>query len=90
MLTAAAVIFAVNILTSFIKRWVKPNWGNVGVQVVVFVLAVLGALYATYKGQFPELRVWAEATLGVFSLSVAFYEVILSHIPLFKGDTDEE
>ncbi len=85
MITAASIVFAVNVLASILKRWIKPAWGTVGVQVSVFVLAILGALYATYNGTFPAVKELAEASLGVFSLSVAFYEVILSHIPMFKG-----
>ncbi len=85
MISAAALVFAVNILSSVLKKWVKPSFGKLGVQVTVFVLAAVGALYSTYNGSFPALKDWAVASLGVFSLSVAFYEVILSRISLFKG-----
>ncbi len=90
MVTAAAIVFAVNVFASILKRWVAPKFGRLGVQVTVFILAAIGALYASYHGQFPELKVWAEAALGVFSLSVAFYEVILSRLPVFKGGEVEE
>lgn len=84
MLTASAIVFAVNILTSFLKKVVFPKFGNFGVQVIVFVLALIGALYMLYNGHFPALATWVGEALKVFAAAVAFYEVILKNIPLFS------
>lgn len=85
MITAAAIIFSVNILTSIIKRFISPKYGTTGAQVVVFILAVIGALYVTLQVQWPGIAVFGQVVLGIFTLSVSFYEVILQHIPAFKG-----
>ncbi len=85
MISAAALVFAVNVFSSVLKRWVKPAFGVVGVHVTVFILALIGALYVTYQGVFPDIATWVGTALAVFTLAVAFYEVILSHIPIFKG-----
>lgn len=85
MLTAISVVFAVNVLTSFLKKFVFKKLGSGGVQITVFVLALIGALYMTYAGQFPTIKVWIESALGIFSFAVALYEVILNRIPAFRG-----
>jgi len=84
MLETSAVVFAVNILTSAIRKWIFPRWGRVGVQVIAFVLALVGALYVTYQGAFPVIGTWVAEALKVFAISVAFYEVVLKQIPLFR------
>lgn len=84
-MTEIAIIFSVNLVTSIVKRWVYPKWGATGVQAVAFVLALLGALYYTYKNNVPGLEHVVMETLAIFSLSVTLYEVILQHIPVFKG-----
>ena len=83
-MTELAVVFAVNVVGSFFKKVVAPKWGKTGVQVLVFVAAVLGALYVKHAQDLPSLKALVTETLAVFSLSVAFYEVILSRFSLFK------
>lgn len=81
----AAVAFAVNIITSCLKNYIYPKFGKFGVQVTAFVLAAIGAVYVTYSPQLPSLVHFVEAAGAIFSLSVAFYEVVLSRISWFKG-----
>lgn len=88
-MSAIAIVFAVNLLTSLIKRWVVPNWGSFGVQAVAFGLAVIGALYYTYAEQIPGLTAVVSVAIGIFSLSVTFYEVILQRIGFFKGEEEQ-
>lgn len=87
MLTTASIVFAVNVLSSILKRVVAPKWGTFGTQVVVFVLALIGALYFTLQGSFPGIVDWVKQGLQIFALAVTLYEVILSRIPLFKGSS---
>ena len=84
MLTTTALVFAVTLLTSFLRKVVFPRWGRVGVQVIAFVLALVGALYATYQGQFPVIVTWVKEALTIFASAVALYEVILKQIPVFR------
>jgi len=85
-----AIILGVNVLTSIIKRWVYPKYGKVGVQILVFILAAIGALYFMYSQLIPGLQEFVASFISIVALSMTFYEVILSHIPLFKGHGDEE
>lgn len=85
ILSVAALAFAINVLTSLVKNFVAPRFGTLGVQVFAFVLALIGALYFTYQGQFPALHTYLIAAGVVFSTAVAFYEVILSRIGWFSA-----
>ena len=89
MLTGAAVIFLVNVVSSWLKRFVVPRFGRLGVQVLVFVAAAVGASFYTFKGQIAGIQEFLTSAFGIFSLSVAFYEVILSRFSWFKGVADE-
>ena len=82
-------MFGINILTTIIKRWVYPTFGSFGVQVVAFAMATVGALYVTYGGQYPGLTHLVETAGMIFSTSVAFYEVVLKHLSVFKVETPE-
>lgn len=84
-ITMAAIAFAVNILTSITKKYVYPRYGKVGVQFVVFFLAFIGAWYFMYGQQIESLSKIVVSALGVFSMSVTFYEVILQRLPWFKA-----
>ena len=84
------IMFAINILTSIVKRWIFPKWGAFGTQVFAFALALIGATYWMYSSQVPGLEAVVAGAIGLFSLAVTFYEVILQHIPLFKGPALEE
>lgn len=86
-LAAPAIVLVINVLTSLIKNWIKPKFGTTGVHVFVFALALIGAGYMSYKDSFPHLATYVASAGALFSLAVAFYEVILSHIPAFKGSS---
>lgn len=86
MITAPAIIFAVNVFTSILKRWVAPKYGKVGVQVVAFTLALLGAAFISWKDAIPGLEAVVYNGIAIFSLAVAFYEVLLSYLPWFKAE----
>ena len=84
-MSEVAIIFSINVLTSVLKRWIEPKWGKIGVQVTVFLLALIAAVYLSY-GQFViGLSDIVGGAIGLFSLSVALYEVLLKHIGIFKG-----
>jgi hypothetical protein len=86
MLTAAALAFAVN-LGGAIFNWIFQKVGRVGTQIVLFVLATAAALWYTYGSQFPGLGQLLQMALVIFSLAVAFYEVLLKYFPMFSGPT---
>lgn len=84
------IVFAVNVLTAAIRRWIFPLWGRLGVQVIAFALAFVGALYYTYADAFPAFKTIILSALGIFSMAVAFYEVIFSRVEFFSSDTKKE
>jgi uncharacterized membrane protein len=79
MITAASIIsvgalaFLVNVLTSLVKNFIQPKFGSIGVQVFAFILALIGAFYILYG-----------AAGAIFSVAVAYYEVILNKISVFS------
>lgn len=77
-----AIVFAVNVASSILKKYVMPKWGKDGVQVLVFLVAFVAAVYLSF-GQ--AYQVYVQNTLAVFVSAVAIYEVILSRFSWFKG-----
>ncbi len=88
-ISSVAIAFLVNVFTSVMKTWVYPRFGKFGVQVVAFIFAVIGAWYVLYGQNIASLENIVAATIALFTLAVTIYEVILQHIPSFKG-TDPE
>ena len=84
MVETSVVVLAVNILTAVLRKWVFPKFGRIGVQVIAFVLALIGAGWMTYSGGFPDLVVWVKEALKLLALAIAFYEIVLKHIPVFR------
>lgn len=85
-MTEAAIILGVNIVTSALKRFIVPKWGKVGVQVTVFVFALVGALYLKFEASVPGLKETLLTAIGIFSLAVSLYEVLWSRLPIFKQE----
>lgn len=86
--SAPAIVLAINLLTSFIKKYVEPKWGSTGIHVLVFALAAVGAVYFNWGEQFPGLKTFVAQAGLFFTSAVAFYEVILSHLSFFKRKVD--
>jgi len=86
MLTTAGLAFLINIGTA-VFNWLFQKVGRVGTQVFIFVLALIGAAYAQYGSAFPSFQNDLAAAVILFSLAVAFYEVLLRYFPAFSGPT---
>ena len=86
LLTAAAITFLINVFTSLVKDWIYPKFGAFGVQIFVFILAIVGSLYVLYEGFYPGFKKTIEAAALIFSTAITFYEVLLKYIPWFKGN----
>ena len=84
MLTVSALAFLINIGTA-VFNWIFQKVGRVGTQIFIFVLALGGAAYAQYGSAFPTFQSYLTAAVILFSLSVAFYEVLLRYFPAFSG-----
>lgn len=88
-MTEIATVFAINVLTSILKRWIEPKWGKLGTQVTVFILALIGGWYIMFGKEIITLSNLVGSGIALFSLSVALYEVLLKHIGVFKGNLAE-
>ena len=87
LISGAAIAFGINILVSLVKRFIYPRVGSFGVHVFSFILAMIGAVYVIYGGQFPGLQQFVIAAAALFSTAVSFYEVVLKHLSVFKDES---
>lgn len=85
-MTSAALIFLINLFTSFTKKYIMPTFGSTGVHVLVFFLSLLVALYTTYGQEVPIIKEIVMRAGVIFCLAVTFYEVALQHLPMFKQE----
>ena len=86
-ISAAAIAFAVNVVSSLMKTFIYPRFGKLGVQIFAFILASVGSWFFIYGQHIASLATFATSALAIFSLSVTFYEVILSRLDVFKVKT---
>lgn len=86
LLTAAALTFVVNLATAVFK-WMFGKIGQTGTQAVVFVLALVAALFVHFDFFTPGIKEWIITGGAIFSVAVTFYEVVLSKFDFFKGPT---
>lgn len=89
MISAIALVFVINVVTSVLKRWIYPSYGKLGVQVVAFIAAAIAALYVAYRQEFPGMEEFVMTALALFSSTIAIYEVVLQNISWFKVNTPE-
>lgn len=78
-------ILGVNILTSFLKKYVYPKFGKTGVQFVLFVLCFIGATLWSLKEKYTSIGTFIATGTAIFMMSISFYEVVLQHFKIFKN-----
>lgn len=79
------IALAVNVFTALLKKYVEPKFGKLGVQAVVFLLALVGAVgYAFYLKNVAFQAVVLEA-LRTITYAITIYEIILKRISFFGG-----
>ena len=77
------IALGINILTAFLKQYIYPKFGSIGVQVAVFALALVGAVgYGFYQQSLMFQQVIIQA-LGTLAIAISVYEVILKRLPFF-------
>lgn len=80
MITSTLMVLAILILTQICKKYIGPKWGDTGIHVFVFLVALLFVsvrAYATYNPTFGHLLIIAGEYLAA---SIGVYEVILKKI----------
>lgn len=88
MLTAASLAFIVNI-GGAVFNWIFRKAGRRVTQIVIFLIALFAATYYQYGAQFPVFQSAVAGAIVLFSMAVAFYEVLLKYFPLFAGPQEE-
>ena len=78
------IAFVINILTSLVKNYVKPKFGDSGVQALVFILAVVGVFGWDYISKVPEWKTIVLGGLQTLAYAIAMYEIILKKIGFFE------
>lgn len=87
MLPAVAITFIINIATSFLKKVAFPRVGKVGVHIILFICAMIGAAYYTYLQHIASFKIVVENALALFAMAITLYEVILGYFPIFDSKT---
>lgn len=80
-----AITFVVNLATTFFKKVVFPRFGRTGVQVILFICALIGAVYYQYLQHVPSIKEIVAGAIAIFSMAIALYEVILSRFSFFQS-----
>ena len=84
-MTPLLIVFAVNALTSFFKRFVEPHFGRLGVHIVLFAAAAIGTAYYMFLQNLEGWDTFVSGTIAFVAASITLYELILSYFPMFKG-----
>jgi hypothetical protein len=74
------IAFGSSVITSFVKRYIEPKFGKIGVQVLVFLLVILGVFIWRYISAIPEWKDIALKSLETLAYSIGMYEVVLKRL----------
>lgn len=74
------IFFGVVVLTQIIKKYVAPKFGDTGVHILTFVLALVGVGIYQYATANPDFMAVLMQALNYLALAVAVYEIILKKI----------
>lgn len=85
MITGTALTFIINLVTSVTKKYVMPKVGATGVQILVFILALIGTAYLNYGSQYPSLIAFVTEAAKYFAGAIVLYEVLLSKFDFFTA-----
>ena len=80
MITGTVSVLVISFLAQILKKWVRPKWGRFGIQVSVFVLAVLATIVSNLIQSNPLLAEWFGNGITLLAASIATYEILLKKI----------
>lgn len=78
------ISLGINLFTTLIKKYIKPKFGDLGVQAIVLVLAVIAAAILYLYNQNEGLQIFVKQAGIIFASAIAIYSVLLSKIGIFK------
>lgn len=82
-----AIPFIINIITWLTKQYIKPKYGKTGVQVFVFILALIGASIMWFSRNIASFELILRDAGIILAFSIAMYETLWSKLN-FSFDVD--
>ena len=80
MITGTVSVLVISFLAQILKKWVRPKWGRFGIQVSVFVLAVLATIVSNLIQSNPLFAEWFGNGITLLAASIASYEILLKKV----------
>ena len=78
------IAFGTTVITSLVKNTIKPKFGDTGVHIFVFILALIGVSFYTFVFQVnPDVQTFVTEAIKTLTYAVALYEVILKKTGIF-------
>lgn len=83
------IAFLISLLTQFVKKFIKPKFGDLGVQALVLLLSIVVAFGYYFYGVNESFKQFVVQALQILTVSITIYEVILKRLyaALMKNDT---
>lgn len=78
------IILGINILTSILKKYVKPKFGTTGVHVFVFAVALMSVVILNAKNHYPLFNEWVTSMTAYAISAIATYEVLFKRLDIDK------
>ena len=80
MITGTISVIAISVFAQILKKWVRPKFGILGIQVSVFLLAVLATIITNAIQSNPAFAQWFGNGLGLLAASITSYEILLKKL----------
>lgn len=79
------IVFAVALLAQVLKKWIAPRFGDLGIHVTVFVIAIAGAVGYNLYQSVPAFQAVVSEAIRTLAFAVALYELILKRLGFSKA-----
>jgi heme A synthase len=80
----ALIIIAISLATSILKKFIVPKFGEIGVHITIFLIALIGTGVYTYGSANPSFMEVIQSALAFLIATVGVYEILLKKINFFK------
>lgn len=74
------ILIAIVVLTQLVKNYIKPKFGDTGVHIFIFAIAMIGSAIHLGAQHSATFGIIVGRAIGFLALSVTAYEVILKQI----------
>ncbi len=73
-------VFGLNLLTGVTKKWVKPKWGDTGIHVLVFIIALIGVGLKMLYEHNLAWKMLLEQSVVYMGAAITFYEILWKQV----------